>query len=110
MLFRQNPGMIREELMTSGFKRIGLILLSVFAFTFPLAAQLKIERTEPAANSTNNVAPTQIQVWFTGSQVVKLAKMNLNGPTGVVKLAAPVIDGNSISAAVIGTLGDGTYI
>jgi methionine-rich copper-binding protein CopC len=90
--------------------RVGSVLLLAIVFSVPLGAQLKIEKTEPPANSTNNFAPKQIQVWFKDAQVVRTAKINLTGPAGLVKLAIPVSDGRSISASVVGGIPDGAYV
>ncbi|HLH32684.1 MAG TPA: copper resistance protein CopC [Terriglobia bacterium] len=87
------------------------ILLFAIVAGAPLYAQAKIEKTEPVANSTISAAPRQIQIWFTDAPVaIKAIKLNLIGPLGPVKLAIPVTDGRSVSAAVVGSLPDGTYV
>jgi methionine-rich copper-binding protein CopC len=96
--------------MKTLYKGIRFVLLFVVAFTIPVYAQVKIEKTEPAANSMNNTSPRQIQIWFNESPVLGLTRINLTGPTGGVKLAAPVFDGRSVSAAVVGVLPDGAYV
>jgi methionine-rich copper-binding protein CopC len=96
--------------MKSRYRGAGLAFLFVIAFALPLHAQMKIEKTEPAANSMNSIPPTQIQIWFNEAPVYGLTKINLNGPIGGVKLAALVFDGKSVSAAVVGVLPDGAYI
>ena len=96
--------------MKSPYTRISSVLLFVVAFAIPLHAQMKIEKTEPAANSMNSIPPTQIQIWFNEAPVYGLTKINLNGPIGGVKLAALVFDGKSVSAAVVGVLPDGSYV
>jgi len=96
--------------MKSPYTRISSVLLFVVAFAIPLHAQMKIESTDPAANSMNNIAPRQIQISFNEAPIFGLTKINLTGPTGGVKLAALVFDGKSVSAAVVGVLPDGTYI
>jgi methionine-rich copper-binding protein CopC len=96
--------------MKSRYRRIGLVLPFLVAFTIPLQAQMKIEKTEPTANSMNTTPPRQIQIWFNEAPVYGFTKINLNGPTGDVKLAALVFDGRSVSAAVVGVLPDGAYI
>jgi methionine-rich copper-binding protein CopC len=85
-------------------------LLLAMIFNLPLFSQLKIEKTEPPANSTNNIAPKQIQVWFKDATVIKAARINLTGPGGLVKLAIPVTDGRSISASIVGVIPDGAYL
>jgi methionine-rich copper-binding protein CopC len=96
--------------MKSRYRRTGSVLLFLVTFSIPLHAQMKIEKTEPAANSMNTTPPTQIQIWFNEAPVFGFTKINLNGPTGGVKLAALVFDGKSVSAAVVGVLPDGAYI
>jgi methionine-rich copper-binding protein CopC len=103
MPFMHNPGMFSKRILL-------VVLLLVAVFAYPLLAQIKVERTEPAANSIGSIMPNQIVVWFTQGTTLRLAKMNLMGPSGVIKLAAPVIDGNSLSATIVGTLSDGTYV
>jgi methionine-rich copper-binding protein CopC len=110
MPFRQNPEMSKDKAMKSRYRRISLVLLFVVAFTIPLHAQMKIEKTEPAANSMNSTPPQQIQIWFNEAPVYAFTKINLTGPIGVVKLAALVFDGRSVSAAVVGVLPDGSYV
>jgi methionine-rich copper-binding protein CopC len=85
-------------------------LLLALVFSVPLRAQLKVEKTEPPANSTTNIAPKQIQVWFKESPVIRATRITLMGPAGVVKLAIPVTDGSSISASIVGLLPDGAYV
>jgi len=96
--------------MKSPYVRLGVVLLCVVAFTIPLHAQMKIEKSEPASNSMNIIAPRQIQISFNEAPVLGFTKINLIGPTGAVKLAALVFDGKSVSAAVVGALPDGTYL
>ena len=96
--------------MKSRHRGIRLVLLFLVAFTIPLHAQMKIEKSEPVANSMNSTAPRQIQIWFNEAPVYGFMKINLNGPTGGVKLAALVFDGRSVSAAVVGVLPDGAYV
>jgi methionine-rich copper-binding protein CopC len=110
MPFMQNPLMFKEKALRSRYRPVGLVLLLVVAFTVPLHAQMKIEKTEPAANSMNSTSPRQIQIWFNGAPAYGLTKINLTGPTGGVKLAALVFDGKSVSAAVVGVLPDGAYV
>ena len=87
-----------------------LVLALAAAITIPLYAQTKVERTEPPANSTNQIAPKQIQVWFSEALPATGTMLKLAGPRGAVKLALPVVDGTSISATVVGDLPDGAYL
>ena len=102
--------MSKDKAIKSRYRRISLVLLFVVAFTIPLHAQMKIEKTEPAANSMNNTPPQQIQIWFNEAPVYAFTRINLTGPIGGVKLAALVFDGQSVSAAVVGVLPDGAYV
>lgn len=96
--------------MKSRYRRISLVLLLAVSFTIPLHAQMKIETSEPVANSMNNVSPSQIQIRFTEMPTYGLTKINLTGPAGAIKLAALVFDGKSVSAAIVGVLPDGAYV
>ena len=106
MSFMHNP----RKAMKSRYKRISSVLLFVTALTSPLYGQMKIEKSQPVANSVNNPPPQQIQIWFNEAPVFGLTKINLTGPIGGVKLATLVFDGKSVSAAVVGVLPDGAYI
>jgi methionine-rich copper-binding protein CopC len=110
MPFLQNQEMSKAKAMKSRYRRISLVLLFVVALTIPLYAQMKIEKTEPVANSTNHIPPPQIQIWFNEAPVYGFTKINLAGPTGGVKLATLVFDGKSVSAAVVGVLANGAYV
>jgi methionine-rich copper-binding protein CopC len=96
--------------MKSRYGRIGSALLFAVLFTIPLHAQMKIEKTEPAANSTNATSPSQIQIRFNEMPVYGTTKIDLIGPAGAMKLSALVFDSNAVSASVIGVLPDGAYV
>src|SRR5579884_2281185 len=110
MSFMQNPGMLRGRAMKSRSGCPGLALLFAVLFTAPLHAQMKIEKTEPAANSTTATSPSQIQIRFNEMPVYGTTKIDLIGPVGAMKLSALVFDGNTVSASVIGVLPDGAYV
>lgn len=90
-------------------KRIGFVLILAIALAIPLYAHMKIQKTEPATDSTVNAAPKQIGVWFDETPDIKVTKMSLSGPSGPAPLAAPRVDGKSISAAIAGSVPDGAY-
>jgi len=90
-------------------RTIALVFTLVVMVAVPLYAHMKIEKTEPAADSTLKAAPKQIQVWFNEAPDVKVTKMDLTGPSGAMKLAPPRVDGKSIAATVQGPLSDGAY-
>jgi len=90
-------------------KGMALVLPIALAVAIPLYAHMKIEKTVPAAESTINAAPNQIQVWFNETPDIKITKVSLTGPSGAATLASPSIDGKSIVARVQGTLPDGAY-
>jgi len=106
----QNPEMSKGKAMQTRYRRISIVLLFLASFIIPLHAQMKIQKTEPAANSMNNTPPKQIQIWFNEAPVYAFTKINVTGPIGGVKLAALVFDGQSVSAAVVGVLPDGAYV
>ena len=90
-------------------RNIRWFLLLAVALAVPLYAHMKIEKTEPATDSTISTAPKQIQVWFNETPDIKVTKMSLSGPSGEAKVAAPRVDGKAITAAVTGPLADGAY-
>src|SRR5262249_29689225 len=110
MSFMQNPEISKGKAMKPRYRRISVVLLFVVTFTIPLHAQMKIEKSEPAANSMNNTSPKQNQIWFNEAPVYAFTKINVTGPIGGVKLTALVFDGQSVSAAVVGVLPDGAYV
>jgi methionine-rich copper-binding protein CopC len=90
-----------------------VVLLAVAVAS--LSAHLKVERTSPAADTTIETAPTQVQVWFSQSPTLPVSGLSLEGPQGVVelgKVAAGQKDGKpdrSLVASITGPLVPGRY-
>src|SRR5262245_38743520 len=89
-------------------RMIVLILMAAIA-AVPLFAHMKLDKSEPAGNSTVTLSPSHVQVWFSEAPDIKVTKLSLTGPSGAVKLSTPKADGKSIVANIEGQLSDGIY-
>jgi len=69
-----------------GLAVIFAILVGVCAWPALLSAHLKLERSNPAANATLDVAPAQLQLWFSEEPLLVMTQITLTGPKGAVKL------------------------
>lgn len=81
----------------------------VVAIAIPLFAHMKVEKSEPAADSTVTTVPKMVQVWFSQAPDMTVSKMTLAGPSGPVKLAAPKAIGHSLAAVIEGKIVNGSY-
>ncbi len=92
-------------------RTLTLALLLAAACTASLLAHLSVVKTAPADTSTVREAPARVQVWFTQQPSPRISRLEVSGPAGEVEIGDSEIDreDRSISAAVRGTLGPGTY-
>ncbi|UER55235.1 copper resistance protein CopC [Kineosporiaceae bacterium SCSIO 59966] len=76
--------------------------------TAPAAAHTDLRSTAPAVDQT---VPdlTEIRLEFTGDVLDLGTRLRLTGPDGVVELAAPVVDGRTVTAAVPDGVPGGQY-
>ena len=75
--------------MLKSFRSLAVIItILVGLCTWPalLSAHLKLERSNPAANATLDVAPPQLQLWFSEEPLLVMTSVTLTGPKGAVKL------------------------
>ena len=95
------------------FNRLRLMLTIALLFaivTTTVLAHMKASKFEPLPNSTVTASPERVQVWFTQAPDPKLSKLELTGPSGQVKLAAPKITSDkSIVSSIEGVLANGKY-
>ena len=89
--------------------RMILLILIAAVTAVPLFAHMKVDKSEPAANSTVTASPSHVQVWFSQAPDIKVTKLSLTGPAGAVKLSTPKANGKSIVLNVEGQLNDGVY-
>ncbi|HYC51369.1 MAG TPA: copper resistance protein CopC [Gemmatimonadaceae bacterium] len=69
-----------------------------------------LKRSEPAADSRLDRAPTRVSLWFTGKPQVAFSSIRLQTPSGEIGLDSIVADtGFSLHAAIPQVLGPGTY-
>lgn len=64
------------------------VVAAVCLFPALLSAHIKLIRTAPAADSTLESPPAQLQLWFTEEPLLPMSGVTLTGPKGVVKLEA----------------------
>ena len=82
------------------------LLLGVSAF---VQAHAKLEKTEPATNSTIQTAPKTVQLFFNEALDVAVTKLEIKGPSDKVKLVGTHSMGKSLMANVEGAMTDGVY-
>jgi methionine-rich copper-binding protein CopC len=88
---------------------LAIILLTV-AFSVLTQAHAKLEKTVPADKAALTSAPTSVQLWFSEKPDAAVSKIELKGPSGMVKLGpAHVMGEKTLMADITGTIGDGTY-
>lgn len=86
------------------------VLVTLLAAAALVQAHAKIEKSEPAANSTINKVPTSVQMWFNEAPDLKVTKVELAGASGKVELGpAHSMGKNNVMAAIIGKMADGKY-
>ena len=86
------------------------VLVALFAAAALIQAHAKIEKSEPAANSTIATVPTSVQMWFNEAPDLKVTKVELAGASGKVELGpAHSMGKNNIMAPIIGKMTNGKY-
>ena len=91
------------------------VILSVIVLTILLSvlvqAHAKLEKTLPADKAALTAAPTSLQLFFSEKPDATVSKIELKGPSGMVKLGpAHVMGGKTLMAPIDGPIGDGSYI
>lgn len=92
--------------------RVGGLALIAFAVgSIALVhAHAKLEKSEPAANTTVSTAPTSIQMWFNEAPDLKVTKVDLAGVAGKIELGpAHSMGKNNVMAPIVGKMTDGKY-
>jgi len=86
------------------------VLVALFAAAALIQAHAKIEKSEPAANSTIATVPTSVQMWFNEAPDLKVTKVELAGASGKVELGpAHSMGKNNIMAPIVGKMTNGKY-
>jgi copper resistance protein C len=86
------------------------VLVALFAAAALIQAHAKVEKTEPAANSTISQVPTSVQMWFNEAPDLKVTKVELVGASGKVELGpAHSMGKNNVMAAIVGKMTNGKY-
>ena len=86
------------------------ILIGLCAYPALLSAHLKLERSNPAANTTLEAAPAQLQLWFSEEPLLVMTSITLTGPQGAVKLdKARAGVGRSLIVPIATPLDPGAY-
>jgi methionine-rich copper-binding protein CopC len=89
---------------------LSVVLLTV-AFPVLIGAHAKLEKTVPADKAALTAAPTSVQLFFSEKPDAAVSKIELKGPSGMVKLGpAHVMGAKTLMAPIAGPIGDGSYI
>jgi methionine-rich copper-binding protein CopC len=94
--------------MTSKYTFLAVVaglLLGVSA----LQAHAKLEKTEPATDSTVQTPPKHVQLFFSEAPDVAVSKLAIKGPSDKVKLTGTHVMDKSLMAMVDGDMTDGLY-
>jgi methionine-rich copper-binding protein CopC len=78
--------------------------------TVGVAAHMKLQKSEPAANSTVTAPVKTIQIWFSEAPDSTVSKIDLKGPSGSIKTAGLRATGKSLVATVDGATAGGRYV
>jgi methionine-rich copper-binding protein CopC len=71
---------------------------------------MKLQKSEPAADSTVTTAPNTIQIWFSEAPDTKVSKVELAGPKGPIKVMGLHAMDKSLMVMIDGTIADGAYV
>jgi methionine-rich copper-binding protein CopC len=74
-----------------------------------LEAHMKVERTEPAANTVVASPPPHVQVFFSEAPDLAVSRMDITGPSDKTKLTGLHVMDTSLMAMVAGDMPDGAY-
>jgi methionine-rich copper-binding protein CopC len=80
-----------------------------FALAAPLSAHMKMQKSEPAADSTVKAPLKTVQVWFSEAPDAAVSKLTLKGPAGDVKVSGVHVMAKSLMGTVEGNPGPGKY-
>lgn len=90
--------------------RPALAIVLALGLAATVSAHMKLARSQPDANATLSAPPAAVKIWFTQMPDAAVSRLKLEGPAGPVALGkAEVARDKSLSAAVEGTVDDGTY-
>ncbi len=95
--------------MMRSFMRAAVVASLVGVAGSALTAHAKLQKTEPAANTTVTKAPSQISVTFSEAPDAAVSKLSIKGPTDKVSLVKTHVMGKQLMATVQGQMTDGVY-
>jgi methionine-rich copper-binding protein CopC len=103
---------IRMKIFARMLRHRGILAVVLLTVALPVLTQAhaKLEKTVPADKAALTAPPTSVQLWFSEKPDAAVSKIELKGPSGVVKLGpAHVMGEKTLMADIMGAIGDGTY-
>ncbi len=98
------------RVLSRSIRSVLCVACALVALTVSLGAHMAMEKADPARDTTLAVAPKQVQLWFTQKPDLKVTKIELQGPSGPIKLApAHMMGAMSVMVGVDGEVADGAY-
>ena len=86
------------------------VILLTGAFSVLTQAHAKLEKTVPADKAALTAAPTSLQLFFSEKPDATVSKIELKGPSGMVKLGpAHIMGQKTLMAPIAGQIEDGSY-
>ena len=88
---------------------LSVILLTV-AFSVLTQAHARLEKTVPVDKAALTAPPTSLQLFFSEKPDATVSRIELKGPSGMVKLGpAHIMGGKTLMAPIAGPIEDGSY-
>jgi methionine-rich copper-binding protein CopC len=91
----------------------GILFVTLLTVALPvlMQAHAKLQKTVPADKAALTAAPTSLQLFFSEKPDATVSKVELKGPSGMVKLGpAHIIGAKTLLAPITGPVEDGSYI
>lgn len=90
-------------------RAVATLALTVIG-TASLSGHTKLQKSEPAADSTVTAPPPHVQLWFNEAPDLKVSQIEVTGPAGKLELGpAHLMDAKSVMATIKGEVPDGKY-
>jgi len=97
------------ERLLSHRSLLSVILLTV-AFSVLTQAHARLEKTVPVDKAALTAPPTSLQLFFSEKPDATVSRIELKGPSGMVKLGpAHIMGGKTLMAPIAGPIEDGSY-
>ncbi len=88
---------------------IVLTLALVMGVVTTLSAHMRLQKSEPAADSTVTAPLKTVQIWFSEAPDLSISKVTLTGPAGPVKLMGLHVMEKSLMVSIDGDAAPGKY-